>query len=282
MADNTPKIKLKGIIRSDYQGICSLMNFYSEARKYSNTDLIIDCYDLLFIDANLTALLNAIDYKLNKLNNISLKTDFKFLTTKFGVLFRNGWLEDENFIIEDVQKTTIPCSKFTISEEVQFVLYIKEKLLKHRGMKISENLRLRIETDLIEIYNNICTHSKSNDPFFVSGQYYPKLECFKFTIVDLGVGFLEPIYRYTNGKVKSHIDAIKWALNGNSTTGESLAGLGLQSIYEYSQTHFGDMQIYSGNAFWGTNIENRRTEGFKLLKIDFQGSMINLFFKFKQ
>ncbi|MEN9389596.1 MAG: hypothetical protein RLY61_680, partial [Candidatus Parcubacteria bacterium] len=62
MADNTPKIKLKGIIRSDYQGICSLMNFYSEARTYNDTDLIIDCYDLIFIDANLTALLNAIDY----------------------------------------------------------------------------------------------------------------------------------------------------------------------------------------------------------------------------
>lgn len=280
--EQIPVVKLEGELMTNSQGINKIMQFYHDANQYRDTDVIIDCYNLIWLDANLTALLNALEHRLKIQNNIQLKADYKFLAEKFGVLFRNGWLQDDSVKIEDVQQTTIPCTSFTLAQEKEFCDYINQQLLCHRGMPVLESgIRRQIQNDLIEVYTNIYRHAQTTDPFFVSGQYYPRFGYFTFSMVDLGVGFLPPINKFTNGAVTTSKDAIEWALQGNSISGERLAGLGLQSIHDYMKAHKGVFQIYTGNDFWGTDLVGTIWEGHRPLQHEFQGSLLNLLFKYR-
>ncbi len=280
--EQTPVIQLEGEIMTNSQGINKIMQFYHDASQNHDTDVIIDCYNLVWLDANLTALLNAIAYRLRKQYNITLKADFEFLSEKFGVLFRNGWLKDERINIEDVQKTTIPCTSFTPAQENEFCEYITGQLLCHRGMpSLEQNIRKRILTDLIEVYTNIYRHAQTSEPFFVCGQYFPSLGYFILTMVDLGIGFLQPITKFTNGTITTEKEAIEWALQGNSTSGEKLSGMGLQGINDYMVKHKGVFQIYTGNNFWGTDLVNTVWEGHRHIQHTFQGSLLNLMFKYQ-
>lgn len=277
-----PVIKLEGEIMTNSQGINKIMQFYYEATQHHDSDVIIDCYNLGWLDANLTALLNALEYRLKKKNNVQFRADFKYLAENFGVLFRNGWLTDGNIKIEDEQKTTIPCTSFTPAQEDDFCNYINGHLLCHRGMPVlTDNIRKRIQNDLIEVYTNIYRHAQTSEPFFVCGQYYPKFKYFIFTMVDLGVGFYQPINKFTNGAVNTVKGAIEWALQGNSISGEKLAGMGLQSIHDYMRNHKGVFQIYTGNNFWGTDLIGTIWDGHRSLHHEFEGSLLNLMFRYE-
>ena len=278
-----PIVTLEGEIMTNSHGINKLMQFYFDASQYNNSQVIVDCYQLSWLDANLTAFLSALGYRLKKERGIQLAADFDFLSKKFGVFFRNGWLQDADYNIPDLQETTLPCMSFDVSMEDEFCDYVKEKLLCHRGMPdFTESLRLRIQTDLAEICTNIGRHARTSEPFFVCGQFYPKFNYFVFSMVDLGVGFLPPIQTFTDNLINSDIEAINWALEGNSTTGEPLAGTGLNGIYDYFKTHEGGLQIFTGNAFWGTDLKSTIWQGYRPLKHSFKGSMLNLFFPCKR
>jgi hypothetical protein len=276
--EETPKpivLKIEGEVYTSSDGINKLMQFYEEASKYKEIQIIIDFYNMRWIDANLTALLHAISYKLVKENKVQFVADFEFLSQNFNVLFRNGWLKDEKYNIEDTQKTTIPSTHFLPSQEKEFVDYIADKLMCHQGMdKMAKPIRIRIQSDLIEIFQNIFKHARTTDPCFICGQFYPLKKYFVLTMVDLGVGFLQPIQEFTAGEIKTDIDAIRWALSGNSTLiknpGEETGGLGLEGIF----------QIYTGKDFWGTDLENTIWRGCRPLNQDFRGSLLNLFFNF--
>jgi hypothetical protein len=279
-------LKIEGEIYTSSQGVNKLMQFYNEASQYKDTDIVVDFYNMDWIDANLTALLHALTFRLKKDNNLQFSADFDFLSKNFNVLFRNGWLKHEDYNIEDNQNTTIPCASFYPSEELKFVEYIDKKLMCHRSMgNIDLQIRKRIQSDLIEVFQNIFRHARTEDPCFICGQFYPSKGFFILTIVDLGVGFLPPIQEYTNGDITTHIDSIRWALSGKSTLvkdpATEIGGFGLEGILEYCSNNKGIFQIYSGTDFWGTDLEKSIWQGCRSLKHDFRGSMLNLFFGIK-
>jgi hypothetical protein len=277
----TPVLTLSGEIYTNTSGFNQLMQLYTDASKFTDTEITLDCYELDWIDANLTAFLLAIEHRLFKEKNVSFRGDYEYFSKKFGVLFRNGWLKsDYDNINDDIQKTTVPSTKFLQTQEKEFCKYINESLLSHRGMySITNEKRKKIESDLLEIRNNILEHANTVDPFFVSGQYFPKLGYLIFTLVDLGVGFLKPIKEYTNGKIINTKEAIEWALGGNSVTGNCLAGLGLEGIREYMNKHDGKLQIYSDNILWSTDLVTTELGPDRELRYNFEGSVLNLWFK---
>jgi hypothetical protein len=277
-----PILKLEGDILTCSSGFDKLIKLYHEAAQFTNTEITLDCYDLNWIDANLAAFLSAIEYRLEKENKVSFRGDFEFLNKKFGVLFRNGWLKaDDGIIIDDLQNSTLPCSNFLPSQGDEFVEYINKHLLEHRGMpEIKDNKRREIVSDLIEIRNNIFQHAQTDNPFFVCGQFFPKLEYLIFTMVDLGVGFLKPINEFTEGRITNTKDAIVWALNGNSITGNGLAGLGLQGICEYMKNNKGTLQICSDDVLWATDLEASVLGPDRILQQGFKGSVLSLWFKY--
>ncbi len=63
----------------------------------------------------------------------------------------------------------------------------------------------------LEVFSNIHLHAHTKDPVFACGQYYPSKNLLKFTLVDLGVGFLEPISNFTKNQINEAEKAILWA-----------------------------------------------------------------------
>ncbi len=283
---DTIVLKIEGDVRTDADGIQKLMHLFFDASRYPNSTITVDFYSMTWIDANLTAFFWAIGHRLREQYNVTLSADFTYLAQRFNVLFRNGWLKHDAFVFQDDEKTTIPCSSFLPTEEAEFIEYIANKLLNHRSIAdIEVNIKKRIQSDLIEVFQNIYRHARTQEPCFICGQFYPRQQYFVLTIVDLGVGFLPPIEEYTNGKTNTHIEAIKWALSGESTKIKNpetdLGGFALSGILEYCQNSKGIFQIYTGTDFWGTDLEGTIWQGVRDIGHAFNGSMVNLFFNTK-
>ncbi|MEH6679436.1 MAG: hypothetical protein V7724_02755 [Sediminicola sp.] len=277
--DDKIVLSIKHNVKTNFAGINKLFDFHKEASLYYNNTIYIDFYHLNWFDANLSALFGSILAKLQKENNLSFSTDLKFLEEHFNVLFRNGFLRSEE-AIEDLQESTISFRSFDLEDKKGFVNYVENELFAHRGMP-SLNIEEKgsILLSLIEVYCNILEHSKSTEPFYVCGQYYPKQGVLAFSMVDLGIGFLPAIEEKTKGKVNNSYDAIKWALEKRNTTRVGApGGLGLFDLNSYFNKTNGNIQIISGDTFWSLDLENSVLKKFNFTN-QYAGSILNLFFK---
>lgn len=263
-------IALKGSITTDLHGINSLFEFYNNAKKYNNQDIFLDFSGLNWFDANLCALFGCMVYKLRIENNIKFFGELDYLQNNFEVLFRNGFFGN----LEDDRKSTISYRRFSPTDKENFLSYIQNDLLQHRAFPDAQ--KDDIIDNLIEIFCNIQTHSKTKEDFFVCGQYFPQKKYIVFTMVDIGLGFLPAI----NNKVKNitnHADAINWALKRSNTT-KDFGGLGLSDLHNYfSRDNNGKMQIITGDTYWCSNQTFSQNNCFNL-KNTFCGATINLFF----
>lgn len=276
-------VKLSDRIETSYSGYKKLIEFYNTCRDYTNETIHINFYDLEWIDGNQCALLEAIIYKLNKENGLQFSTDFTFLKTKFDVLIRNGFIQTDEEV-EDLHQSTVPIRQFEYSDKKGFIHYIENVLLKHRGMpQLTEDLKNKIIDDLIEVFCNSEHHAKSKEPFFVGGQFYPSAGVLKFTMVDLGDGFLPRINAATKGEIGTSLDAINWALKGNSSKlalEKTSGGLGIKGMHKYCTDQGGTLDIITGNGFWSTSQVGTIFEDGRLLECpSLPGSTINLVFK---
>jgi hypothetical protein len=280
MTDNKPIIAINGSLYTDFSGIKRLFEFYHKAKDYYNTTIYIDFYHLEWFDANLSAIFGSILSKLSTENNLVFSTDLNFLEDNFNVLFRNGFLNSENVVIDE-QKSTISFKSFSPSDKDGFVSYVENDLLIHRGMPtLNFDQKEKILESLIEVFCNIQIHSKSESDFFVCGQYYPIKGVLIFTMVDLGVGFLPAINVKTNGTVNNSYDAILWALiKRNTTKTNSPGGLGLSDLYRFLKDSNGNLQIITGDTFWSIDLEQTLLKKFSFPN-PFVGSILNLVFKY--
>jgi hypothetical protein len=275
---NRPVLSLQGYLHTDYSGVKRLFDFYHSASEYTNTTLYLDFYHLDWIDANLCALLQSMLYKLHHENNVNFSADLNFINDKFSILFRNGFITNGDEVIDD-RKSSIVLTSFSSKNKDGFIKYVSEDLLEHRGMPIfTGTTKDDIVSSLIEVFNNIDIHAKTEYPLFVCGQYYPKKEKIIFSIVDLGVGFLPAIESKTNGEINNNFDAILWSLEkGNTTKINKPGGLGLNDLYTYFKKEKGDLQIITGDTYWSMELENTLIKKFHF-KTPFTGSIINLHF----
>jgi len=279
---NLPVLSLEGEMSTNFSGIKRLFEFYHNANEYSNLTLFIDMYHLDWIDANLSSLFSAILFKLNKENNLIFSTDINYLKEKFDVLFRNGFFISNDKTLDE-RNSTVVLTKFYPNEDKKFIDYIEKDLLNHRGMpSFDKSTKAGILNELVEVYSNIGLHAKTEYPFFVCGQYYPKQEELIFSIVDLGVGFLPAIKNKTDGKIDDDFKAISWALEKGNTTkaNGSVGGLGLYNLKNYCKKNNSKIQIVSGNTYWSSEFETTMFD-YREFANPFVGSIINLLFSHK-
>ncbi|MBS1778137.1 MAG: hypothetical protein JST70_02360 [Bacteroidetes bacterium] len=266
-------------ICTDYGGYKRLADFYNWCLKFRDQQIRLSFNDLEFFDGNMCALLQAMMYKLYYSRNISFATDYDILRQKFEVMFRNGFIESNN---DDDRQSVVPIKAFSPDSKEQFVDYVDNYLLCHRGVPehLDANLKAKISDDLLEIFCNVNFHANTKELLFVGGQYYPKQKTLKFTMVDLGDGFLPKINKATNGLIDNALSAINWAVEGNSSKSleQTPGGLGLKNIYSYCKEKLGVLQIATGNGFWSSDYENSLFEGGRIIQNPFIGTTINLFF----
>ncbi len=279
----TPVYKISGSINTDYSGYKQLCDFYHYCKDFQNTVIHIDFYELKWVDANLAAVFYAMINKLHEELNIGFSTDFAFLRSNFDILFRNGFLTD-GLPADDIQKSAVPIERFSCEDKTGFCNYIKDQLMRHRGMPwLSPELEEQIQEDLLEIFCNSNFHANTKDPFFIAGQYYPKLKTLKLTMVDTGDGFLPKIQQVTHGKINTDLEAIGWALEGKSTKlalEKTPGSLGISSILKYVKKHNGVLEIISGSGYWSSSFDNILIyKKGRVLEKPFVGTTINLFFR---
>lgn len=272
-------IELSGDLKTEFEGVKKLYDFYEKASQYRDVELYIDFKNLDFLDGNLCALLQSMLYKLNKLNNLRFVADFEFIKENFNVLIRNGFIPLPNSVIDD-RKSTIGLRQFDVTKPDDFIEYITNDLMSHRGVKLNEDETERILYCFVEIFSNIELHSKTDEPFFACGQYFPDWGVLKFSIVDIGNGFLPAISAKTNQEINTSFDAIMWALEEKNTTKlDAPGGLGLSDLRKYFNENGGQMQIITGDAYWSSEFDNKSVKFQKFDNPCF-GTMINLLFSY--
>jgi hypothetical protein len=271
------EIIIKGRIVTDFSGHCELLRIYNELGKYRNTNISLSFNNLRFIDANLTALLTAIINYINKKNNIVFFTDLNFLEDKFPILFQNGFIKDTKPNINSTG-TDVRLTPFKPKDKYRFLNYIDNDLFNHSGMPNKDVKKLsKIKESLLEVFVNIDEHANTDDSIYACGQYFPKPQLLKFTLVDTGDGYLPKINKFTGGAISTSIEAIQWAISGNTTKNiDTPGGLGLSMINKYASEKFIDFHIATGNSYW---VHTTGRQYNWEIQNYFPGTTINLVFK---
>lgn len=270
-------------IYTNITGFRQLLKFYEECKSFNNDKIFIKIDDIQWLDGNLCAFLGALLYRLKTDNNLEFSLNAHQVSQKFNVLFANNFLPITQNIKQYKKSTCIPFKGFLPNEKDEFIDYLDSELLVHPAMpKLEDNIKEKLIDDLIEVYGNIDKHAKTNLPFFVCGQYFPKQEILHFTICDLGVGFF-PAINNKKPQIITCADAILWAIDGNSTKLDAPGGSGLKNLHKYLYANQGGLQIYSGNAGWCSKTVGSILYplGITDLRNNYIGAIINLEFNKK-
>lgn len=285
LAENKIRIPL-GIskIYSDRTGVNQILDFYFKCQEHNDCTIEICLTDLEWFDGNLCSLLGALIYRLNKTNNLYFSVKQSEVEKKFDILIHNQFLPIE--ITGDSRKSScIPFKGFEVKDKDGFMDYVENDVLKHSAMpKFEEEVIDKLLDDLGELYGNIDKHAFTEMPFYLCGQYYPKSAVVKFTICDLGIGFLEKI-RERIPEIQTYEKAIQWAAEGNSSKPDAPGGTGLIGLRRYFADGKGKLQIISGDSMWCSETAESKPllfpDGSMPLKHFFQGTVINLEFNRK-
>ena len=248
----------------------------------TNTWVTIDWSGLKYMDANLSAILLAMTYKLKQERGLKFFLDYQQLKGPLSIFWRNGlahYIYNTNKKPDDERESTIPIKAFKIADVDKFTQFIERDFLKHRGMDgVTFGDKEKVKGSYFEIFNNIEIHAKTQAPLFACGQLFPKQKQLIFTLVDLGVGFLKNIREFTaeTDKITKAVDAINWAIKGNSTKEEASGGTGLKKILFYCMKNNGKFHIVSDDCYWQFDGSINHTK----INNPFIGATIHLIFSY--
>jgi len=130
---------------------------------------------------------------------------------------------------------------------------------------------------LVEVLNNVVDHSRSPIGCYICAQYYPKQEQLIFSVVDLGVGFLQtllPIYPRLTTQTEALSLAVQEGVTSNPT-GKNI-GAGLFVLRGFLETLSGELEILSLNGRWYQGRNGDQT--VEKLPFQFPGSCLNICF----
>lgn len=280
---NTISYKFPKQIYTNAQGFQILTDFYHYCHKYKDCWITIDWSEVQHMDANLSALLLAMIHKLKQENKIKFYLDYQYLRGPMNIFWRNGlahYIYKTDRQPNDDRSSTIPVRAFKIDSVDKFVEYIENDLLKHRGVdSVTFHDKNKVKDSYFEIFNNYEIHAGTQYPLIACGQLFPKQQELKFTLVDMGAGFLQKIKDHTKDlekPVTTSVEAINWAIKGNSTKVEAAGGTGLKKILFYCMKGGGSIHIASDGCYWAYDgtISNYRVQNPVV------GTTIHLIFRY--
>lgn len=275
------KYSLPQFIKTDYDGYLELVKMYQRLKNYSNEEIEIDFCNVKWFEANLCAVLGAIETILNEKNN---NIKYEHLSKAINnILFRNGFIGDYPIFNRDFSTdTVVSFQRFEPHQDNAFNEYILTELLSKSDFpKHSQLLGKKISESIFEIFENARTHGKCNF-IHTCGQYYPRKTPARLdiTIVDIGQTIHKNVNDYFSDptKIYSAHEAIAWAVKyGNTTKRNRTGGLGLSLILDFIQKNDGVIQIISSDGMW--EYKKRRTI-MRSLSFPFPGTIVNIEFNF--
>ena len=273
-------------IYTNATGLKQLLAFHEDCRRHENCTIPVSLANVQWLDGNMCGVLAGLLYSLSKERGLSFSFDANEVSTKFNnILSRNGFLDIElRGKLTNEDKTVLPFQAFHPKDKGGYISYLFEVLLVHEGMpNFTADEQGKIVDDLTELLSNIDLHAGTDHPFFICGQFYPKIGKVKLTVSDLGCGFLPKIAEFTNNTITTAKDAIHWAVNGNTTKQDATGGINLKRMKKYFSSTDGEMHIATGNAYWSTaNIGSvLYPDGVMTLPYETLGTTVHLVFNKK-
>jgi hypothetical protein len=253
-----PKYNFSGNLHTDAKGYGQIAAFYHYCCGFSNCSVSVNFDGVNFLEANLSAPLLSVAHLLKKERNLRFFTDYGIFGAKnLGVLHRNGFARHFCGLpweVIDDRESTIPIKAFKVDDADSFAGYIERDLFRHRGLqKVPHEVVKKLKGSFYEIFDNVGIHAETTYPVIACGQYFPAQRELKFSLSDLGVGFLTKIANKTVNEpepVTTADTAISWAVKGGSTKAEASGGNGLRKILAYCLKNNGSLHIYSDGHYW--------------------------------
>jgi len=278
------KYYIKQVLETNYIGLREILKFYDFAKNFRYTTVVLNIEESNNIDANLSCVILAIAHKL--FDERKVKVFLEIDPKKQNVFFRNGLIshlqgQGNNNKYYDERQSTISLKTFNKYEDDNYCDYLVKDFFSHRGLSnLNRSIKENLKTHYLEIFNNVELHANTEFPVFTCGQYFPEKNVLKFSLIDLGDGFLRKIKDYTSGKISDDNSAIIWATEKtNSTKNREIygpGGTGLKALKKYCNENNGSLHICSGYGY--VNMLAGKTLEYKL-PIYLFGSLINIIFR---
>lgn len=269
-------ILMPKFIYSTYEGYELLIELYNEINSLGQGDIQIDFQNNNWFEANLCAILGAINFDLEKEGR---KISMKNLKPRLiDVFTRNKFISEyDGKGAFDAIGTTLTYRKFKVNQHKEFTDYIENELLSKEDFpKHSKLLGKKINESIFELFENARTHGNS-EHVFTCGHYFRfNSKKLYITIVDMGTTIKTNVNEYLNEN-KTGAEAIEWAAHyGNTTKTKNISGgLGLGIISEFINLNKGKIQIISSDGFWESRSGSETT---KLFQYSFPGTIANIEF----
>lgn len=240
-----PTVALSEIL-TGFHGFSAFARLGSMASAVQTGEIIIDCSEAHWFDANMVAVLGGLrEFAESKGIELKLANMRPRVAT---VLSKNGFLSAR---IPDTYGTTIRYERFETTEAKEFAAYAEDQLMSQDIPIMSDEVRRRFLEGLDEIFDNAAIHSKTEYGVHSCGQVFPRRQRLLFTIADLGIGIPANVQRVVDKRLNA-IEAIDMAMMEGFTS-RSLdvpGGLGLKLLKEFVSLNDGRLIVVSENGYW--------------------------------
>lgn len=236
-------------VESTLGGFANLSRLHAELAGHHREDIILDFAACHWFSANMSAPLGIVLDSISSNNTVKIG---KIQQKTENILSRNGFLCGFGYEKKhDSYGTTIPFTKFENDEAVEFAEFIRDHLDLKEMPDMSDKLRQRFLQSISEIFANSASHSESDGPIYVCGQFFPNKHCLDISLADAGIGIRRKIAKELGIKLNSD-KAIEWALQEGNTTkkGTVPGGLGLKLLQQFIGLNKGRLQIVSDRGYW--------------------------------
>lgn len=254
-----PEIPLCGNISTGRAGLAALLAFEQACRAHRHCEIRINTRQLDWLDANLSALLCACLYRLTDTHGLRFSFDREQIRQRFSILARNGFVCAEGLSLPDWYGSAVRLQAFHADQDEDFVQYIQHKVLGHPRLQLCDDQLSDMTRSFVELFSNVNLHANTRAPLFACGQHFGRKGQLKFSLVDLGDGYLPAIQRRQPG-ISTAAQAIPWAVQPGHTTRPpepgyygTTGGFGLPDLIGYCQQVRGELQIVSGDAYWSSH-----------------------------
>lgn len=252
------EVPLCGSITTSRAGLTTLFQFEQACRAYYDCEILINTQRLYWLDANLSAVLWACIHRLAETNNLRFSFDRAEIANRFSILARNGFVCAEGISLPDRNGSTVQLQAFHSDQDEEFINYIRDKLLSNQRLQLGRDQQNDMTRSFVEMFTNVNLHANTTAPLFACGQYFLGKKQLKFSLADIGEGYL-PAIQKRQPHITTSAQAIPWAAVPGHTTRPAepgyygtAGGNGLSDLISYCKTVSGELQIISGDAFWSS------------------------------
>lgn len=272
------KVYIPSKVTSSVNGYELLLRLQNDLSSFKNLTIELSFKNVVWLEANLTAVVGAIIEDLENRGNVIKLVDCEDFQNKNSILSRNGFFSyyGLDFKHHGFGSTQITYKKFGEGESRAYNEYIQKELIEKSDFpNHSKLLGDKIKENIFELFENARTHGKCQH-IHTCGQFYPSRKKLHITIVDSGKTIVNNVHSYLQKRLLPS-DCIEWAMQTGNTTkdGSIPGGLGLGLIFDFINLNKGKIQIVSSNGYWELREGIIAKEN---LNFSFNGTIANLEF----